>query len=374
MSTMTQTKKIIALNNCIGECAAYKDTPKDTILTLPTGDGMCLGFKQNPELPLLLASQLHERLSEYNVGKIPSELVRVRIGLHYGNCFTVNDINGNENVWGPGIIMCRRVMDFGDDAHILLTPRLAEDLIELSDEYRKYIHPIHDFTVKHGLTILLYSAYGDGFGNPVHPTKGESQQSKIQQEYDRIKDTTLYPDIRIDLSIRDVDTMLVHHKRSYHITNITNEPIYNMMHGLVTDVEKYSFKDLNVKVYDEKNHDMKINSINVNRLKCKEFTTRFNQPIIKGDKNRRYTLEYDVEEPERYFENAFLINCQNITMSLEYPHSLKPDKIAMYMISQETGEKIETGIQPVLEENGKTSVMTWTAKDVFKGQTYRIEW
>ena len=353
---------------------SLQNTPKDTILTLPTGDGMCLGFKQNPESPLLLASQLHERLSVYNADRIPSELVRVRIGLHHGNCFTVNDINGNENVWGPGIIMCRRVMDFGDDAHILMTPRLAEDLLELSDEYRKYIHPVHDFTIKHGLTILLYSAYGDGFGNPTHPTKGEFQRSKIHEEYDKVKNTTLYPDIRIDLSIVDVDAMLVHHKRSYHIANITNEPIYNMLHGLVTDVEKYSFKDLNIRVYDEKNHDMKISSINVNKPKCKEFTTQFNKPIVKGDKNRKYTLEYDVEEPERYFENAFLINCQNVHLSLKYPDSLKTDKPVLYAVSQETGEKTETGIQPVLEKNDKTTMVKWALKTGFKGQTYRIEW
>ena len=64
MSTTTQVKKITVLNDCMKECDAYKNTPKDSILTLPTGDGMCLGFKQGPELPLLLASQLHEKLNK----------------------------------------------------------------------------------------------------------------------------------------------------------------------------------------------------------------------------------------------------------------------------------------------------------------------
>ena len=113
--------------------------------------------------------------------------------------------------------------------------------------------------------------------------------------------------------------MLVHHKRFYRISNITNEPIYNVLHGLVTDVEKRSLGDLNVKVYDEKNHDMKISSINVNRPDCKEFTTKFNQPIVKGETDKSYTLEYDVEEPNRYFENAFLIDCQDVTPQHRVP-------------------------------------------------------
>ena len=374
MLTKTQIKKIIALNESIKDCDAYKNTDKENILTLPTGDGMCLGFMQGPELPLLLSSQLHEKLAQYNSGKIPSETVMVRIGLHSGNCFVVNDIQGNQTVWGPGIIMCRRVMDFGDDGHILLTPRLATDLIELSDEFRQYIHPVHDFTVKHGQTILLYSAYGDGFGNPKHPTKGESQRSKIGQEYLQMQKTTLYTKIKVELSIENLDTMLVHHKRYYEIANITDEPIYHVLHGIATDVEKYSFDDLHIKVYDEKNHDLKVSSINIDKPDCKEFTTQFNQPIIKGEKDRNYTLEYDVEEPARYFENAFLIDCQNLILSIKYPNSQKINQVTLYTINQETDEKTKSEIPSTIRKNNESVTVTWTMTNNIKGQTYRIEW
>ena len=39
--------------------------------------------------------------------------------------FVVNDIKDNQNVWGPGIILARRVMDIGDSLHILLADRLV---------------------------------------------------------------------------------------------------------------------------------------------------------------------------------------------------------------------------------------------------------
>jgi len=374
MSTKTQIKKIKVLNQCIKECGAYKNTPHENVLTLPTGDGMCLGFMQDPQLPLLLASQLHEKLNKYNMGKIPSEIVKVRIGLHSGNCFIVNDIQGNKGVWGPGIILCRRVMDFGDDGHILLTSRLAEDLYELSDEYKQYIKPVHDFTIKHGQTILVYSAYGDGFGNPKHPSKGESQRSKIGDEYLKMQKTTLYTKISVDLTIKNFETMLVHHKREYEVLNIHDEPINHVLHGIATDVEKYSINDLNIKVYDENKRDMKISSINVDSVNCKEFTTQFNQTINKGDEGRGYTLEYDVEEPERYFENAFLIDCKKLLFSLTYENTFDVNQVNLWIINQETDEKIKSKTVPTIEKNEKSTKISWDIKDSVKGQTFRVEW
>ena len=40
MSTKTQIKKIETLNRSVMECSAFKGTPKEMILVLPTGDGL----------------------------------------------------------------------------------------------------------------------------------------------------------------------------------------------------------------------------------------------------------------------------------------------------------------------------------------------
>ena len=374
MSTKTQIKKIEVLNRCIFETEVYRSTPKESILTLPTGDGMCLGFLQGPELPLHLAVQLQEKLTKYNVGKIPTENVRVRIGLHSGNCFVVKDIRGQDNVWGPGIILCRRVMDFGDDNHILLSPRLAEDLRELSDEYRTIIKPIHDFTIKHGQTILLYSTYGDGFGNKKHPSKGEATRSKYGEELLKMQRTTTYPSVQVDLTIIDPKTMLVQHKRRYEVVNISDEPIYNVLHGIATDVEKYSINDLNVQVYDESNHEMKISSINVDKPTSKEFTTAFNKPILKGETDRVYTLVYEVEEPEKYFENAFLIDVQKFTLNFKYPVNGCDCNPVLYNVNQETDEKTKSEQQPEITKIGDHYVAKYVRDENIKGETLRLEW
>jgi len=374
MSTQTQIKKIETLNNSLAECDAYKLQPKETIVMLPTGDGMCLGFMQGPELPLMLAIQLQEKLNKYNKGKIPSETVRVRIGLHSGNCFIVNDLQGNKNVWGPGIILTRRVMDFGDDGHILLSNQLAESLRELSDEYRAIIKPVHDFILKHGTTMLIYSAYGDGFGNKKPPTKGAALRSRYGEEVINLQKTTLYPSISVDLSIENPETMLVKHRRTYEVVNTSNEPIKNVLHGIAIDVEKETVNDLNVQVYDEQNRELKISSINVNKPDCKEFTTEFQEPIIKGDVGKKYTLVYEVEEPERYFENAFLIDCQKLSMGFKYPLNKGINQPVLYEISQETEKKSKSDVESIIDKSDNHEIVQWEMTDIPKGRTFRIEW
>ena len=62
-------------------------------------------------------------------------------------------------------------MDIGDNFHILLADRLAEELIGLKDEYRTTIKYVVDYQVKHGQRIKLYSGFSKEFGNPQPPTK-----------------------------------------------------------------------------------------------------------------------------------------------------------------------------------------------------------
>jgi KaiC/GvpD/RAD55 family RecA-like ATPase len=168
-----QMQKIGILNKMIGSCDAYFRTPKDKKIILATGDGMAIGFLLNPELPFQLSTQLHRKLRIYNRGKSAEDVIGIRIGLGSGPVFVVNDIKDNQNVWGPGIILARRVMDIGDNFHILLADRLAEDLIALKYEYRTTIKPIADYKIKHGQKIKLYSAYSKEFGNPQSPSRIE---------------------------------------------------------------------------------------------------------------------------------------------------------------------------------------------------------
>lgn len=171
LSVKKQIEKIGILNKIIGSCETYFKTPKDKKIILPTGDGMAIGFLLSPESPLQLSIELHRKLRIYNRGKSNDDIMGVRIGLSSGPVFIVNDISNNQNVWGPGIILARRVMDIGDNFHILLADRLAEELIGLKDEYRSTIKYVADYQIKHGQRTKLYSAFSREFGNPQQPSK-----------------------------------------------------------------------------------------------------------------------------------------------------------------------------------------------------------
>jgi KaiC/GvpD/RAD55 family RecA-like ATPase len=175
LSVENQIKKIENLNSLIGSCEAYSKISKDKKIVLPTGDGMAIGFLVNPELPMQLAVQLHRKIHAFNPKQASDKTIGVRIGLNSGPVFVVSDINNNQNVWGPGIILARRVMDLGDSGHILLADNIAETLMELKDAYRDTIRQITaGYRIKHGQHLRLYSAYSHDFGNPEMPTRIES--------------------------------------------------------------------------------------------------------------------------------------------------------------------------------------------------------
>ena len=177
LSVKRQVQKIQILNELIHSCDSFRKASTGKKVILPTGDGTAIGFLSNPEIPLELSIQLHHKMHAYNQQKYNEELIGVRIGLGSGPVFTVSDLNNVQNIWGPGIILARRVMDAGDNGHILIAEKLAEELISLKDEYRRVINLISNkYKIKHGQEIKLYSAYSNDFGNPRIPTKVSSYE------------------------------------------------------------------------------------------------------------------------------------------------------------------------------------------------------
>ncbi|HJU59758.1 MAG TPA: ATPase domain-containing protein [Nitrososphaeraceae archaeon] len=170
LSVKKQIEKIEFLNNFVVSSEIFRKNSDKKIL--PTGDGMAIGFISNPEAPLNLSIQLHSKLKKHNIGKDDESTLAVRIGIASGTVFIVNDANNNQNIWGPGIIFARRVMDLGDNNHILIDGGLAHSLITLDDKYKEIIHYIGDYQIKHGQIIKLYSAYKENyFGNKDIPVK-----------------------------------------------------------------------------------------------------------------------------------------------------------------------------------------------------------
>lgn len=166
-----QKEKIVRLNEFISSCNSFRKISDELKIILPAGDGMAIGYENNPELPYKLSVELHGFLRKYNKRMVHDNQIKVRIGLSSGPVFTVYDISNRLNVWGPGIIMARRVMDLGDSWHILITENFAMQLKPLYEEYRNNIKLIGSYEIKHGEKINVYSAYSNDYGNPELPEK-----------------------------------------------------------------------------------------------------------------------------------------------------------------------------------------------------------
>jgi len=373
MSTNTQTQKIKILNKTISDCDTFKSVSKDQKLVLPTGDGMAIGFLTGLEHPLNLAREIHKKISEYNEEKLATDKIFVRIGCHSGNVFVVDDIYGNKNFWGPGIILARRVMDIGDGGHILMTSSMAESLLELSDEYKKIIHPIHDYQIKHKEIILLYSIYDDSFGNPNKPEKGLRAKPKLLDEAYETRKTINYEHIQFDLTLKNNDTNLLESKRIYRLINTTEEPIYEVPIGIITNVEK-SFHELNVKATDEKNNELQIKSINVDSPLRKEFSIKLNEPVFEGQTGRLYSVKYEAEEPKKFYENLFLLNAKKLTIQFTYPTETKSKTPNLYLLQHDNREKKLLDYDPNIKQ-GVATTMKWDIEEGIKEKDIvRLEW
>ncbi|HEY9282948.1 MAG TPA: adenylate/guanylate cyclase domain-containing protein, partial [Pyrinomonadaceae bacterium] len=158
-----QTRVLQDLYGLVRATEEYRRAEQGQIISLPTGDGMALVFFGDPETALRCAVEIGRALRQ-----TPS--LQLRMGVHSGPVYRVADINTNMNVAGGGINMAQRVMDCGDAGHILVSRRVADDLLQLST-WEGLIHELGEAEVKHGVRVQIFNVYGEGYGNPEPPQK-----------------------------------------------------------------------------------------------------------------------------------------------------------------------------------------------------------
>jgi adenylate cyclase len=163
-----QSHLIKELNRAVRETPCFRKAESEgQLLRLPTGDGMVLVFQSDVEAPLQCAREISAALKNH-----PE--IRLRMGIHSGPVSNVQDVNDRMNVAGAGIDTAQRVMDCGDAGHILLSRRVAEDLVPFP-RWNCYLHDLGECEVKHGRKISLVNFHGETFGNPARPEKLKCQ-------------------------------------------------------------------------------------------------------------------------------------------------------------------------------------------------------
>ncbi len=146
---------------------------EDTLIALPTGDGMALVFFGSPESPAQCALELSRALREH-----PE--IKLRMGIHNGPVYRVADINAARNVAGGGINMAQRVMDCGDAGHILVSKVVADVLAQLSTWGMVVLQDLGETEVKHGVRVHIFNLHTNDVGKPELPHKLQAaQQSAV---------------------------------------------------------------------------------------------------------------------------------------------------------------------------------------------------
>ena len=118
-----QTRVMGELKNIVKSSERFRRAEADgKLVRIPTGDGIALVFFSEPDAPIECAMEISAALKSH-----PE--IRVRMGIHGGPVNQVVDVSDRANVAGAGIDIAQRVMDCGDAGHILLSKRVADDLV-----------------------------------------------------------------------------------------------------------------------------------------------------------------------------------------------------------------------------------------------------
>jgi len=156
-----------------------KAQSSDQFIRLPTGDGMALVFLGDVEAPVRCALELHRILRRW-----PE--MQLRMGIHTGPVYRVEDINAQRNVAGGGINIAQRVMDCGDAGHILISKAVA-DVLEQVSTWKTSLCDLGEVEVKHGLRIHLYNLCSPEAGNRKLPQKLQTAQTATATARSRSK-------------------------------------------------------------------------------------------------------------------------------------------------------------------------------------------
>ena len=110
-----QSRLIEELQELVRHTAEFQRAEtSDELICLPRGDGMALVFFRDPVAPVRCALEVARTLESH-------PQIELRMGVHSGPVYRIEDINANKDVSGGGINMANRVMDCGDAGHILLS-------------------------------------------------------------------------------------------------------------------------------------------------------------------------------------------------------------------------------------------------------------
>lgn len=180
-----QSEIIQVLNRIVIEAVGEQAVPSDSILYLPTGDGICICIinQIDPyDLHVQVSLGILRRLEKHNHSETDTRRrFKIRVGINENQDNLIVDINGQKNVAGLGINTSQRIMTLADPLQINVGESVYERLSQreaYSDMFRK-----RSSEVKHGLVLVCYQYVNNDFSYLDSRVPGKPQkETKIQKE------------------------------------------------------------------------------------------------------------------------------------------------------------------------------------------------
>jgi CHASE2 domain-containing sensor protein/class 3 adenylate cyclase len=160
-----QQKEVVQqLNQCVRDSEQFRRADAaGKLIRIPTGDGVALAFFTSPDAPVRCAIEVSKAVRN-------SSALQLRMGIHSGPVDQLSDVNERSNLAGTGMNMAQRIMNCGDAGHILLSQRVADDLVQYT-RWQSQLHELGEVELKHGVRVSVFNLYTDEVGNPEVPQK-----------------------------------------------------------------------------------------------------------------------------------------------------------------------------------------------------------
>ena len=186
-----------ALNRIVKGAINRYHVDEDSLIYIPTGDGICialLGTNLPYDIHVSIAKEILRRI-HVNNSRVRDNWrkFQVRVGINQCDDNIVKDINGRKNVTGAGINNARRILDLADASQILVSSTVYENLHPRKKYYQAFSQ---EFTkeVKHGLILKMHQVVKpntdwldvnlpSSLVSPPKPPEPESRLTKLTAYY-----------------------------------------------------------------------------------------------------------------------------------------------------------------------------------------------
>ncbi|MBT3266025.1 CHAT domain-containing protein [Candidatus Poribacteria bacterium] len=184
LNDATQVAMVGALERLITAALESEHASVESRIVLPTGDGYALAFDEL-KAPVAVAVAVARAIRQMPPGKhIP-----LRTGIHPGPVYSIETLNAAWNVIGSGANIAARVMDLGDDGHILVSEASHGQAGQHHPDWHKewtgapdaQLTDLGGLTVKHGQQVSVHSLHGDGFGKAELPAKAAAELAETRR-------------------------------------------------------------------------------------------------------------------------------------------------------------------------------------------------